>query len=81
MALIEASLDSKGTSMPSGPLKDALRRIHHWVEPRPDHGPSDGELLERFRSTLGFNMSQLTVKDPTGRPLVDPECEPLRELV
>jgi len=36
--------------MPSGPLKDVLRHLHHLADPRPADVPTDGELLERFRT-------------------------------
>src|SRR5262245_61483901 len=36
--------------MPSGPLHDVLRHIHHLAEVPAAAGPTDGELLDRFRT-------------------------------
>jgi len=69
-----------GGGMRHGQVIGATDRLGGEASERP---VSFGEVFATLYQTLGIDVSKVTLEDLTGRPqfLVDPGCQPMRELV
>lgn len=69
-----------GGGMRTGQVVGATNRLGEYAVQRPIHFQ---EVFATLYTNIGLNLRQIREFDPNGRPqyLVDPEMEPIRELV
>ena len=69
-----------GGGMRTGQVVGETNRLAEYAVKRP---VTFGEVFATLYTCLGIDLSATTAIDPTGRPqyLVEPGCEPMRELI
>lgn len=69
-----------GGGMRTGQVIGETNRLAEYASKRP---VTHQEVFATLYTNIGLNLSQVRIFDPNGRPqyLVDPEAEPLKELV
>lgn len=69
-----------GGGFRTGQVIGATNRLAEYAVQRP---VTHQEVFASLYTSIGLNLSQVRIFDPTGRPqyLVDPEVEPMKELI